>query len=78
MTTTTNRPTRVLLRDVKAAERAWAWAVTAYGDSNMDTIRRLGAYYDLKAAYAAQKAPKADPDPSGQAMDPDWRGPNPC
>ena len=48
---------KVLLRDVKAAERAWARASTASMNPAVDLAvsRALGKYQDLKAQYEAQK-----------------------
>jgi hypothetical protein len=42
---------KILHREVRAAHDAWARAATEWGDNNLETVRKLGAYQDARARY---------------------------
>jgi len=46
---------KVLLRDVKEAEKVYAVALSRWGEKNQITIRAMIRYYDLKNKYKEQK-----------------------
>ena len=55
------KPKKVLLKDVKKAEREYASAMTQYGEKNLATIRALGNWQDLQKAWENQKIKKGPP-----------------
>ena len=49
---------KVLLRDVKAAERDYCTSLMNWGERNQVTLRAMVKWYDLKKEYAQQKKNK--------------------
>jgi len=46
---------KILLREVKEAERDYSSALMRWGERNQVTLRAMVKWYDLKKKYAQQK-----------------------
>ena len=46
---------KILLRDVKEAERNYSSALMRWGEKNQVTVRAMIIWYDLKRRYSKQK-----------------------
>lgn len=49
---------KILLRDVKEAERKYANALFQWGEKNQITLRAMVVWHDLEKAYKEQKNSK--------------------
>ncbi len=46
---------KILLKDVKEAEKEYAKAILRWGERNQITLNAMVKYYDLKKRYEEQK-----------------------
>ncbi len=50
---------KILLKDLKAAEKLYAMAMDNWGEKNQITVRAMIKYYDLKKQYENQQTFKS-------------------